>query len=171
MANMAKPNMSPLKEATKKAFSFDQQQVYNARGGFKGHSTAVLIEFDDTIGGALAHGQGQGYQERLVRLVESLNRPETIKADFWSITPNGGIVPGIVFGHDVGGTPMGPAEFFKGLGYQMILTVHAGNSANLMSALFNGVPGDGESSIGSIFDPGLVIMDDSDDDDYWEDDE
>lgn len=61
------------------------------------HQLAICFEFPPGFKIDFSAGENQGskYAERVLRLCESVNQPDTIKADIWTRTPNNGTVAGV----------------------------------------------------------------------------
>lgn len=70
--------------------------------------------------------QGSPYGERVMRLCESVNQPDTIKADIWTRSPNNGTLSGVRPGIMVEGDPIAPEHFLGKLQYTLVAYVFPG---------------------------------------------
>lgn len=70
--------------------------------------------------------QGSPYGERVMRLCESVNQPDTIKADIWTRSPNNGTLSGVRPGIMVEGDPIAPEIFLGKLQYTLVAYVFPG---------------------------------------------
>lgn len=113
---------SYLEEHTDQQALFDKFQAHG-----NGHQLAICFTFPPGFTIALKPGkQGSPYAERVMRLCESVNQPDTIKADIWTRTPKNGTLCGIQPGVEVQGTPISPEVFLGALNYTLIAFVVPG---------------------------------------------
>lgn len=117
MADMTKPNMELLQTLEAEASKLTQKQVCDQFwGGAQSsnhHQVAFIFEFSDDFPPLnLASGQSDNsVGERMIRLIETLNTPNGIKADIFTRTKNNGTIQGILPGVSILGTPMAPEDF------------------------------------------------------------
>lgn len=107
----------------------DQQKLLKSwlNGGNK-HQLALVFEFPPGFKLNLTQvQQDTAYGERVMRLCESVNQPDTIKADIWTHTPNGGTLSGLQPGVACLGTPMSPENFLGQIKYVLIAYIRPGN--------------------------------------------
>lgn len=94
------------------------------------HQLAICFTFPKDFQIHLKQGvkQPSAYAERVMRLCESINQPDTIKADIWTRTLNNGIMAGIQPGVTVG-DPITPELFFQKIGYVLVAYVQQPHSS------------------------------------------
>ncbi len=106
----------------------DQQAIYEkwySHGNL--HQLAICFTFPPDFHIDLKHvKQGTPYGERVMRLCESVNQPDTIKADIWTRSTNNGTLSGVRPGIPVEGEPIPPEEFLGGLNYTLVSFVFPG---------------------------------------------
>lgn len=130
MADFSKPNMGLLKQLEEDASKITQKQVCEQFLGSQHHQVCFVFEFSDDFPPMnLASGVAQNsIGERIIRLVESLNLPTSIKADLLTRTKNNGTIGGIMPGVTIQGTPMSPEEFVTQGKWVLTCYVRANNS-------------------------------------------
>lgn len=130
MADYAKPNMDLLKKLESEASKTTQAQVCDQFFGVQHHQMAFVFEFSDDFPSLnLASGKADNaIGERIIRLVESLNTPTSIKADLFTRTKNNGTIQGVMPGVSILGEPMAPEVFCEKGKWVLTCYVRANNS-------------------------------------------
>lgn len=97
------------------------------QGTGNNHQLAICFTFPEEFKIDLKQvKQGTPYGERVMRLCESVNQPDTIKADIWTRSTNNGTLAGVRPGIPVEGEPIPPEEFLVQLSYTLISFVFPG---------------------------------------------
>lgn len=107
----------------------DQQSLHQQWVGGSGnnHQLAICFTFPEGFTINLKQvKQDTSYGERVMRLCESVNQPDTIKADLWTRSTNNGTLSGIRPGIPVEGEPIPPEEFLGKLNYTLVSFVYPG---------------------------------------------
>lgn len=91
------------------------------------HQLAICFSFPPDTVISLKKGvkQSSSYAERVMRLCETVNQPDTIKADIWTRTLNDGTLAGIQPNQTVV-DPITPEKFFQMVGYVLVAYVGPG---------------------------------------------
>ena len=113
MADMKKPNMELLAKIESEASKVTQQSVCDQFFEGNHHQMCFVFEFSDDFPALnLTLGTSDNsIGERILRLVESLNTPTSIKADLFTRTKNNGTIQGVMPGVTIMGDPMPPEQF------------------------------------------------------------
>lgn len=106
----------------------NQQELhYQWKNSGNNHQLALCFTFPEGFTLDLKQvKQNTSYGERVMRLCESVNQPDTIKADLWTRSTNDGTLSGIRPGIPVEGEPIPPEEFLGQLNYTLISFVFPG---------------------------------------------
>lgn len=124
--NSAAANLQMLQQFLKG--HTNQQDLHSQyKGSGNNHQLAICFTFPEGFTINLKQvKQDTSYGERVMRLSESVNQPDTIKADLWTRSVNNGTLPGIRPGISVEGTPIPPEEFLYGVNYTLVSFVFPG---------------------------------------------
>lgn len=107
----------------------NQQSLHSQWVGGSGnnHQLAICFTFPKGFTINLKQvKQATSYGERVMRLCESVNQPDTIKADLWTRSTNNGTLSGIRPGIPVEGEPISPEEFLGEMNYTLVSFVFPG---------------------------------------------